>query len=62
MLNGRSPRLNTARHVNLNPVIQAKVSGIELADFDALLLGLLLISHARGQVARLGIQVNDQVC
>ena len=35
---------------NPNSVIQARINRVELGDFDALVLGLLLMSHARGQV------------
>jgi hypothetical protein len=35
---------------NPNSVIQARKDRVELWDFDALVLGLLLMSHAKGQV------------
>src|ERR1700735_26576 len=35
---------------NSNSVIQARIDRAELGDFDALVLGLLLVSHAKGQV------------
>jgi hypothetical protein len=35
---------------NPNSIIVAKLSGVELGDFDALVLGLLLMSHAKGQI------------
>jgi hypothetical protein len=42
------------RRVLYNPtnfsVIQARIDRVELGDFDALVLGLLLMSHAKGQV------------
>ena len=36
---------------NPNSVIRAWINRAELGDFDALVLGLLLMSHAKGQVA-----------
>ena len=36
---------------NPNSVIQVRIDRVELGDFDARVLGLLVMSHAKGQIA-----------